>query len=173
MASVLILFAGVISLRYRVYLSSGAYCIGLSSGALYYLKLPISVPGGLYISAEHSWDQRRAFNWGFSVVPGRGASVAIWIPAVAMAVCTLLLTSRRARPVISSCTECDYDLTGNISGKCPECGQLTHKISRRDPSPGLLLDTKRSTVNGDLGDEPTLRNEKSEESKPAPDTGRD
>lgn len=30
---------------------------------------------------------------------------------------------RRSRPVDNSCHSCGYDLTGNVSGNCPECGQ--------------------------------------------------
>lgn len=28
----------------------------------------------------------------------------------------------KRRPRVGCCSECDYDLTGNVSGICPECG---------------------------------------------------
>ena len=33
----------------------------------------------------------------------------------------ILLTTR---PHPGNCPECDYDLTGNVSGRCPECGTI-------------------------------------------------
>ena len=38
------------------------------------------------------------------------------------------LQSRRRRTGL--CTECGYDLTGNASGKCPECGILISRKAR-------------------------------------------
>jgi len=28
----------------------------------------------------------------------------------------------RPRPANGRCRRCDYDLTGNVTGRCPECG---------------------------------------------------
>jgi hypothetical protein len=36
--------------------------------------------------------------------------------------------SRRRR--LGLCTECGYDLTGNVSGKCPECGAHVNAKAR-------------------------------------------
>lgn len=39
-------------------------------------------------------------------------------------VCVITLVRRRlTRRVPGHCAACDYDLTGNVSGVCPECGQ--------------------------------------------------
>jgi len=49
--------------------------------------------------------------------------VPSWIPSVIVAMPTayLLYRGRRtAKP--GHCRECGYDLTGNLSGRCPECG---------------------------------------------------
>lgn len=35
---------------------------------------------------------------------------------------TLFLCFRDRRPPPECCQRCGYDLTGNVSGKCPECG---------------------------------------------------
>jgi hypothetical protein len=47
----------------------------------------------------------------------------LWLPLCALLVPTLLLWRRdRRRPRPGFCRQCDYDLTGNVSGICPECG---------------------------------------------------
>jgi hypothetical protein len=47
--------------------------------------------------------------------------VPLWCVLVVLAVPTVMLwRSDRRRP--GHCQECGYDLTGNVSGACPECG---------------------------------------------------
>ncbi len=31
---------------------------------------------------------------------------------------------RRRSPLPGHCVSCGYDLTGNVSGRCPECGRI-------------------------------------------------
>lgn len=53
----------------------------------------------------------------------RFVSVPIWIPFVVCLLPTAILwwcDRRRIRP--GGCSKCGYDLTGNVSGRCPECG---------------------------------------------------
>lgn len=48
----------------------------------------------------------------------------LWIPLIVVAPATAVLfwlESRRFKPGV--CQECGYNLTGNISGVCPECGE--------------------------------------------------
>ena len=47
-----------------------------------------------------------------------------WIPFVVLAIPTALLwhRDRRAHPP-GHCQTCGYHLTGNVSGRCPECGK--------------------------------------------------
>lgn len=54
----------------------------------------------------------------------RGAIyIPIWIPFVLIATPTASLWRLdRRRPRAGRCRRCDYDLTGNVSGRCPECG---------------------------------------------------
>ena len=47
--------------------------------------------------------------------------VAIWVPCAILAA-ALLYRSRQLPP---NCCSCGYNLTGNISGRCPECGRPT------------------------------------------------
>lgn len=58
---------------------------------------------------------------------GHMAWIPIWMLLAALALPTALLwhTDRR-RPIPSGqCRKCGYDLTGNVSGRCPECGKGT------------------------------------------------
>lgn len=50
-------------------------------------------------------------------------NVSLICPLVALAIPTALLwITDRSRPPSGHCQKCGYDLTGNISGRCPECG---------------------------------------------------
>jgi len=42
----------------------------------------------------------------------------------------LLLLPRSRNRVLGHCPQCAYDLTGNVSGVCPECGRLLEQESR-------------------------------------------
>ncbi len=49
--------------------------------------------------------------------------VPLWIPLLLIGIPSAILwwlDRRRPRP--GHCRTCDYDLTGNVSGRCPECG---------------------------------------------------
>lgn len=53
-------------------------------------------------------------------------SVPLWIPAVLFGGLAMVLWYRRQKNVgPGHCQECGYDLTGNVSGTCPECGMST------------------------------------------------
>jgi len=52
----------------------------------------------------------------------------VWLPAIAFAIYPVLAfirgpLQRWQRRRTGRCVNCGYDLTGNISGVCPECGQ--------------------------------------------------
>lgn len=57
---------------------------------------------------------------------GRMLLVPLWIPFVltGLPAAYLLWRNRRSIPPNHCCT-CGYDLTGNVSGVCPECGAPT------------------------------------------------
>jgi len=77
--------------------------------------------------ADHSW-----YYWG--IVPIRQRflwlvryGILIWCALGVLPACSLIVIeyrrwiSRRFRP-LGFCVKCRYDLTGNTSGACPECG---------------------------------------------------
>lgn len=47
--------------------------------------------------------------------------VPLWIPFVVIGACVLLLWRRARRTPPRCCQRCGYELTGNVSGRCPEC----------------------------------------------------
>jgi len=53
-------------------------------------------------------------------------SVPFWVPLLLLSVYpgtqAALLLRRRRRHRPGHCQHCGYDLTGNVSGRCPECG---------------------------------------------------
>jgi hypothetical protein len=52
--------------------------------------------------------------------------VALWVPLLLVATPTAFLwRAARRRPPSHCCQECGYNLTGNTSGTCPECGVKT------------------------------------------------
>jgi hypothetical protein len=67
-------------------------------------------------------------------VPGSTSSVSIplWMPFLAVGIPTAILWRRRGRVWLGHCRECRYDLTGNVSGVCPECGCAVRSLEKGD-----------------------------------------
>ncbi len=63
--------------------------------------------------------------------PGSGSPNVVvfplWLPFLLIALPTgyLFWSDHRRRMRIGCCEKCGYDLTGNKSGMCPECGMMT------------------------------------------------
>jgi hypothetical protein len=67
------------------------------------------------------------FCWPFAdIQPSPKGSVVhlpLWLPLLVLAIPTAYIWHRdRRRYPPGHCQKCGYDLTGNESGKCPECG---------------------------------------------------
>lgn len=63
----------------------------------------------------------------YGQVHGRETAVAIaWLAAITIGILIALLSRRADQPAKwaaeGKCRQCGYDLTGNVSGICPECG---------------------------------------------------
>lgn len=66
-------------------------------------------------------------------VEGPLAVIGGWIPVISFTIPALIcLPPRRTRP--GFCIKCQYDLTGNTSGICPECGTPLKSSSESDGS---------------------------------------
>jgi hypothetical protein len=48
--------------------------------------------------------------------------IPFWIPSVIIGVPAAFLWYRDRRIPPGRCQRCGYNLTGNVSGRCPECG---------------------------------------------------
>ena len=85
-------------------------------------------------SLGSDWELRRRTVWGFTrlalfpaIQPGYPRSydvtIPLWLLFCILLIPTLLLWHRdRRKPRPGFCRGCDYDLTGNTTGRCPECG---------------------------------------------------
>ncbi len=79
--------------------------------------------------ARRRWDalviewKPRWRTYPFAAGPVRVAVVVpLWIPFLAIALPTYILWRRDRRHPPGHCQECGYDLTGNVTGVCSECG---------------------------------------------------
>ena len=70
----------------------------------------------------------RYWIWGFRVI-----GLRLWLPAVAAALppAFWLAHRLRRRPPPGLCRRCGYNLTGNVSGNCPECGDPIVRVVPR------------------------------------------
>ena len=68
---------------------------------------------------------------GSSFAAAGGAPWWAWVialsplaPAAVVTYRCVLQTRRNSRPAAPQCLRCGYNLTGNVSGMCPECGEI-------------------------------------------------
>jgi len=78
---------------------------------------------------HHSFSKPLPFEWRFPSFQRAGdfqryLIMPLWLPFAVFAGPTLILwfLDRRRRFPRGHCQKCGYDLTGNVSGRCPECG---------------------------------------------------
>ena len=126
----------VLSAWMSVEFVSGAHLTGIRSGCLKWVYIP-----GL--SDDHSDDgwyfERRAtpyIYWlgEFTLAGPEGWAIEapIWEVVLGLLVPTALLWVWDRRPRAGCCQKCGYDLTGNVSGMCPERGtSVDARIKRR------------------------------------------
>ena len=83
---------------------------------------PISIP---FVLIALPFIQTRA-------TPEFAQAFTVYVAYIAIAAVYLLLLSRRVHPTPNHpvCPTCSYNLTGNTSGTCPECG---HPIPQTSP----------------------------------------
>lgn len=52
-----------------------------------------------------------------------GVTIPLWLPFLLVACPTVIAWRHRSPAAEGQCINCRYDLTGNRSGRCPECGR--------------------------------------------------
>ena len=77
---------------------------------------------GAAVAGTLAWVLAPSFRW-----ERWFANIGLWTGAstIALSLLLLALPARRRRTDLSHCHACRYDLTGNESGVCPECGTPT------------------------------------------------
>lgn len=111
----------------------------------YYIGLP---PGGYCLVREDLSDAPVGWSrWGFVLPWGNakrgepsvpavavaGGILPLWLPLAVIVVFVAVLSWRqRSRGLRGGCIVCSYDLTGNVSGICPECGTPIPKAVKQD-----------------------------------------
>ncbi len=105
---------------------------GVGDGCLYILdEDPPTVhsmapPGLLWGLSDWRWNLEwwpeydRRYSGGKFIV-----QIPLWLPLLAFAIPTAWLWRRDRRPPKGYCQMCAYNLRGNESGRCPECGERT------------------------------------------------
>ena len=110
------------SFRWGVRLLSADHetCILITSGSVNFDQ------SGWWPGGRVSWFPALKCQWRKVILPMRRANdgiyVPLWIPLVIALIPTIWLW-RGSRQILPGVCSCGYDLTGNVSGVCPECGE--------------------------------------------------
>ncbi len=122
--SLLIAAAFVVSARWWVWvIGPDGRFIGVHAGALEYANY-WSAEGRVVGHMRHGAGLRFALA---GMTKGRGVTLPLIYPFAAVAVPTLLAWRFWPKPPKPGHCPCGYDLTGNVSGTCPECGRGTKR----------------------------------------------
>jgi hypothetical protein len=134
--SMLIALAWVVSLPFGFRCTTtGHYLdVELAGGVLFISHFPVDPQPGSTDQVGRNVYKRRSWQplWRCRAGTGRWGSlsfqfvsISLWIPFLIVASPTTILLLRRGRPnPPGHCSTCGYDLTGNTSGVCPECGDV-------------------------------------------------
>lgn len=124
-ACLFVVTAWLVSLYWRIGYASLEIEFQLHAGVVCFLYLPggdILHEGGWSMVhsksnlAEHWWMKTWDYN------PSTMWMIPLWLFMTPCLVSTVV--AWRSRPLLRHhCNQCDYDLTGNESGVCPECGR--------------------------------------------------
>jgi hypothetical protein len=89
--------------------------LGMRFGG-WHVYYDVPQPGSSYSSV---WVQRSALSDGGTTI----LHVPLWLILLATAIPMAVLWRRGRRPPKGCCQGCGYNLIGNVSGICPECGE--------------------------------------------------
>ena len=123
-----------VSVWFRCAWTTPRFFMGIQKGALTLSWKRSTLPVPFFESKNTSpgLDVRRekaslAFGWwplSQTQIDTRYLGIPLWMPCICSIIATTLLYRFRYRALpIGVCRVCGYDLTGNVSGICPECGE--------------------------------------------------
>lgn len=114
------LFAALISANWSITCDYNEVGIGVGEGTVYIWKnTNVKTSSGLHIATSEKTIWLPQF---IQMTNLWGIVIPIWIPIVAVAL-AYAIDSRYGRfAQVGLCENCFYDLRGNQSGVCPECG---------------------------------------------------
>ncbi len=109
------------------------YTLDLNCGAVVFHRNRSTTTQHLFVIGRgwelYSLSETPGFNWkyqSFTLEVAWGSAtitvVPLWILLLLAAIPTVVLWLRDRRYPPGHCRKCGYDLTGNVSGICPECG---------------------------------------------------
>ena len=138
MVFVLTALAWAVSLLLCIALNGERRAVGLGYGVLEYFGVSGAGSFAYYVPGleiarvpERSpWNLRFGFRLprfrsSLAFTPGgRVVIVPLWGMLLIVAIPTAFLWYRDRRPAKGHCQTCRYDLTGNMTGVCSECGEL-------------------------------------------------
>lgn len=123
---VLIVAASAVSFRWAARVSGSKTFVSVNYGSLYVYVCPdelaiwdmgITRTKGILIP----WTTKTTFTYGTGIVTGR--TFPMWMFLLATLIPTAIAWRRLRRPLPGHCRQCGYNLKGNKSGTCPECGR--------------------------------------------------
>lgn len=126
----------------RMYTDREYFIVSLSHGCLSFCKWSITGSNRTSGFDIVPLGEDCGFHWSprYNEQPSMlSVELPVWIPLVAIAgFAGISVWSRKTlvNPEIRYCKSCQYDLTGNAGGRCPECGQQI-----ADPSVGSIKGT--------------------------------
>jgi hypothetical protein len=101
---------------------------GIGQGAFYFIRLPVGVLADTMWIDVRNWSLPTIASMPFGSGTVRFIVVPLWIPLVLFAMYPTIAfirgpARRWRRRRAGLCIRCGYDLTGNVTGVCSECGR--------------------------------------------------
>ena len=111
--------------------------VGLGEGGVFYKAFHRHSESD-YLLGSPGWHTASCtWQWGLTLpaVASRQHRTDLWLPLwpmiAAVVLCIALVWLWPTRVRASKCGHCGYNLTGNVSGRCPECGTTTPRVEQR------------------------------------------
>jgi hypothetical protein len=116
----------VLSGWYSMHKIGRTYAVGIASGRFRLIR-------DVNASEQPRWIieneiESPCWVWTCAIVYPIGWFIPLWMPLGALAIPTATLWLLDQRVPENHCRNCGYNLTGNVSGVCPECGTQTRGL---------------------------------------------